>query len=174
MRPRNLYSFSGNGVHIAIQQMDSCPSIASLSHSLPFLNSHLKMACQHPACLDHWSCPRTCTPFPHLSDFSFSSHFLSSVPITTHFCLWPYTASSPLSTSLFFFPSSLAMFFFFFFPHFKPEGKWAVTSVAGTRTSPVAREEPAPVWDAAKPTSQGRIFTSPHSSSPLHWNAETS
>lgn len=108
---KRFYSLFDNGVHTAIQQMDSCPSIASLSHPLPSLNSHLKMACQHPACLDHWSCPRMCTPFPHLSDFSISSHFLSSIPITTHFCLWPYTASSPLSTSLFFFSG-----YVFFFP----------------------------------------------------------
>lgn len=63
-----------------------------------------------------------------------------------------------------FFSSSLATFSFF---HFKPEGKWAVTSVAGTRTSPVARLGPAPAQETAKSPSQGRIFTSSQSSSSL-------
>lgn len=96
---------------------------------------------------------------PFVRFLLFSSQFLSSIPIATHFCLWPYTASSPLSI---FFSSSLATFSFF---HFKPEGKWSVTSVAGTRTSPVARLGPAPAQETAKSPSQGRIFTSSQSSS---------
>lgn len=119
------------------------------SHSLSFLMfSCLRVACQHPGCQDHQSCP--------ICQISFSSYFLSNIPITTHIFAFGLTLP-PLLCAFFSFLPSLAMFPFF---HFEPEGKWAVTSVAGTRTSPVARTEPAPVQEAAKSLSQGRAFTS--------------
>lgn len=98
--------------------------------------------------------PQDIQSMSQFATFLFQPFLLQHTHNNPHFCLWPYTASSPLH----FFPSSLAMFPFF---HFKREGKWAVTSVAGTRSSPVAREEPAPAGEAAKSLSQERTVTSP-------------